>query len=74
MLLQEMFEKSPEAYQDLTQDNSQPRLKELRKTRLTLDQIKKLRQMVDMRMVEFKEKLVDIQKQYKPPADGGMGI
>jgi hypothetical protein len=74
MLLQEMFEQSPEAYQDLTQDNSQPRLKELRKTRLTLDQIKKLRQMVDMRMVEFKEKLVDIQKQYKPPADGGMGI
>jgi len=69
-----MFEKSPEAYQDLTQDNSQPRLKELRKTRLTLDQIKKLRQMVDMRMVEFKEKLVDIQKQYKPPDDGGMGI
>jgi len=74
MYLQEMFDQSPDAYQDLSNDNSQPRVSDLRKTRLTLDQIKKLRQMVDMRMVEFKEKLVDIQQQYKPPADGGMGI
>jgi hypothetical protein len=74
MYLQEMFDQSPDAYQDLSNDNSQPRVSDLRKTRLTLEQIKKLRQMVDMRMVEFKEKLVDIQKQYKPPDDGGMGI
>jgi len=39
MLLQEFFKKDPEAYQDLSQDNSQPQLGDLRKTRLTLRQL-----------------------------------
>jgi hypothetical protein len=67
MILSEFFKKDPEAYQDLSQDNSQPRLGDLRKTKLTLRQINKLRRMNDVRAVEYKEKLEQIRKQYAPP-------
>ena len=68
MLLTEVFDQSPEAFQDLSQDNSQPTIRDLRKTRLTLKQIDKLRQMNDVRNYEFKEKLEKIARQYAPPA------
>ena len=45
MLLTEFWHKEPEAYQDLPQDNSQPQLGDLRKSRLTLRQLNKLRMM-----------------------------
>lgn len=67
MVLNELYQRSPEAYQDVAQDNSQPRLNDLRKTRLTLRQLNKLRQMNDVRNYEYKEKLKDIRKQYAPP-------
>jgi len=69
MILNELYERSPEAYQDLSQDNSQTQLHDLRKTRLTLRQISKLRQMNDVRNFEYKEKLKDIQKQYGTTAE-----
>jgi hypothetical protein len=50
----------------LSADNSQTTLNSLRKTRLTLRQINKLRQMNSVREYEFKEKLKDIRKQYAP--------
>ena len=68
MILNELYHRSPEAYQDVSQDNSQPKLNNLRKTRLTLRQLSKLRQMNDVRNYEYKEKLKDIRKQYAPPA------
>lgn len=68
MILNEIYQRSPEAYQDVSQDNSQPRLGDLRKTRLTLKQLNKLRQMQDVRSYEYKEKLKHIKKQYAPPA------
>ena len=68
MLLNEFFHKEPNAYQDLSQDNSQPQESDLRKTRLTLRQLNKLRKMNDVRMYEFKEKLKLVKKQYAPPA------
>ena len=68
MLLNEFFSKEPSAYQDLSQDNSQPQESDLRKTRLTLRQLNKLRKMNDVRMYEFKEKLKLVKKQYAPPA------
>jgi hypothetical protein len=68
MLLTEVFEKSPEAYQDLSADNSQITRDDLRKTRLTLRQLNKLRQMTDVRNYEYKQKLERIQTQYAPPA------
>ena len=66
MILNEIYERSPEAYQDLSQDNSQPRLNNLRKTRLTLRQLNKLRQMQDVRSFEYKEKLKLVRQQYAP--------
>lgn len=68
MILNELYKKEPESYQDVSQDNSQPRLGDLRKTRLTLRQLKKLRQMNDVRTYEYKEKLQQVRKQYAPPA------
>jgi len=67
MLLQEFWKKEPDAYQDLSQDNSQIRLSDLRKTRLTLRQLNKLRKMNDVRAYEYKEKLKQIKQQYSPP-------
>jgi hypothetical protein len=68
MILNEVYQRSPDAYQDLAQDNSQPKLGDLRKTKLTLRQINKLRRMNDVRTYEFKEKLKKVQQQYAPPA------
>ena len=67
MLLQEFWKKEPEAFQDLSQDNSQIQLGDLRKTRLTLRQINKLRKMNDVRDYEYKEKLKLVRQQYAPP-------
>jgi prephenate dehydrogenase len=68
MILTELYQRSPEAYQDVAQDNTQPALGQLRKTKLTLRQINKLRKMNDVRAYEFKEKLKDVKTQYAPPA------
>ncbi len=67
MILNEVFKKEPEACQDLGDDNSQPQLGDLRKTRLTLRQLNKLRQMNDVRAYEYKEKLKLVRQQYAPP-------
>lgn len=67
MNLFEIWDQSPRAYQDLSQDNSQTTAKDLRKTRLTLRQLNKLRRMNDVRAVEHKAKLEKIRKQYAPP-------
>jgi hypothetical protein len=67
MILNEIYSHEPAAYQDLSQDNSQPQLGDLRKTRLTLRQINKLRQMNDVRSYEYKEKLKKVRQQYAPP-------
>jgi ribosomal protein L29 len=68
MILNELYQKQPEGYQDISQDNSQPQQGQLRKTRLTLKQLSKLRQMSDVRQYEYNEKLKNIRKQYAPPA------
>jgi hypothetical protein len=68
MILNELYQRQPEAYQDVSQDNSQPQKGDLRKTRLTLRQLRKLRQMNDVRTYEYKEKLKLIRQEYAPPA------
>lgn len=68
MILNELYQSRPEAYQTVAQDNSQPQLGDLRKTKLTLRQINKLRRLNDVRSFEFKEKLKDVKRQYAPPA------
>jgi hypothetical protein len=75
MILNELYQRSPAAYQDLKQDNSQTQLGDLRKTKLTLRQLRKLRQLQDVRAVEHREKLGLIRQQYgTPPADAGGGL
>lgn len=68
MILNELYDRQPEGYQDVSQDNSQPGLGDTRKTRLTLRQLNKLRQMQDLRSYEYKQKLEKVRAQYKPPA------
>ena len=66
MILNEIYDRTHAGYQDLAQDNSQPELGDLRKTRLTLRQLNKLRQMNDIRPVEYREKLKLVKQQYAP--------
>jgi len=66
MILHEFWHKDPEAYQDLSKDNSQTELGDMRKTHLTLRQLNKLRRMNDVRTVEYKEKLKLVRQQYAP--------
>ena len=73
MILNEIYDRATPGYQDLSQDNSQLKLSDLRKTRLTLRQLNKLRQMQDVRSYEYKEKLKQVKKQYAPaPAAPGL--
>lgn len=66
MILNELYSKTIPGYQDLEDDNTQLTKDDLRKTRLTLRQINKLRQMNDIRNIEHKAKLEKIQKMYSP--------
>ena len=68
MNLFEFFEAPKEGYQDVEDDNTQPQIGELRKTKLTLKQINKLRQMNDVRAFEHEENIKKVKKQYSPPA------
>ena len=74
MILREFWDTEPQAYQDLSQDNSKITAKDLRKTRLTLRQLNKLRRMNDVRSVEYKSKLEQIRKQYAPAPEAPAGI
>jgi len=68
MNLFEFFQRPQEGYQDVEDDNSQLQLHDLRKTKLTLKQINKLRQLNDVRMYEYQENIKQVKKQYAPPA------
>lgn len=69
MILQELYQPSIPGYQSLEDDNTQLTADDLRKTRLTLKQISKLRQMNDIRNVEYNEMLNKVQKQYATPSE-----
>jgi hypothetical protein len=73
MNLNEMFEPAIPGMQDVQDDNSQPDFEEYtRKTRLTLKQINKLRSMLDLRNVEYKDSLTKIRQQYAPAQQEAM--
>jgi len=56
-----------------TDDNSVPKLGDVRKTKLTLAQINRLRIMQDVRTLEHEQHIDKVQTQYKPaPEAGGM--
>ena len=75
MFIIELFEPTPAGYYDEKQDSTPVRLSDTRKTRLSLEQINRLRSMSDVRKFEREKKLSTITKQYTPaaePAAGGM--
>lgn len=74
MKLFEMFDQAIEGYQDVSTDNSKPKWKEFRKTKLTLKQIRKLRKMNDVRNYEKSQNLKKIRKQYATPAPQSPGL
>jgi len=69
MTLNEMYDRPVPGYQDPEQDQGKMSLGDLRKTKLTIKQISKLRQMNDVRTYEQEQTLVKIRKQYAPPAE-----
>lgn len=72
MFISEIFDLSGAAgYRTEKDDNSVQHYADMRKTRLTLKQIKRLRMMNDLRKFEQQKKVEGLAKQYKPPAAGG---
>lgn len=69
-----LIEPTPRGYENEDDNQSVLKLSDMRKTRLTLGQLNKLRQMNDVRKIEFEQKLKKLSSQYKPPAQdpGGM--
>ena len=51
-------------------DQTPMKLSDLRKTRLSLDQINRLRMMNDVRQLEHEQHLKKVKKQYGAPAGG----
>jgi len=68
MLLMELMstEKSVETIEKPYQDNTALRLSDTRKTRLTFEQLSKLRKLADLKATEYQESLVDIRRQFAP--------
>jgi len=73
MILLELFQKTPSEYQDLSQDGSQLKFTDARKTRLTLSHINRLRKMNDMRALEHAKEMQLVKQMYcAPPVEGGL--
>lgn len=68
MIVTELFDPAKPGYESETGDHTPLKLKDLRKTRLTLGDINRLRLSNDVRRVEHENKLEKITKQYKAPA------
>jgi len=73
VILKEVFEKEEDAYYDPEDDNSQLKLSDLRKTKLTLLQLNKLRKMDDVRTYEQAQKIKYVQTQYAPKVEMAPG-
>jgi hypothetical protein len=73
MLIKELYDPVDPGYYSEKGDNSALKLSDVRKTRLSLEQINRLRSMNDVRKFEHQKKLNSITKQYKPPAEPAPG-
>ena len=73
MILLELFQKTPSEFQDLSQDGSQLKFTDARKTRLTLSHINRLRKMNDMRALEHAKEMQLVKQMYgAPPVECGL--
>jgi len=73
MFLKQLVE-NDNPIQDEQDDNSVAKLSDTRKTRLTLEQINKLRMLADTKLAEYHTKIASIKKQYSPPKEDSAGI
>jgi hypothetical protein len=69
MILHELYEKTP--LQNIEDDNSSYEFGATRQTRLTLTQLNRLRNMLELRNVEYQDKLDQVKKQYSSGSSGG---
>ena len=69
MLLLELMstEKTIEEIEKPYQDNTSLRLSDTRKTRLTFEQLSKLRKLADLKATEYQESIAEIRRQFAPP-------
>lgn len=73
MYLTELYNNIANDYRSEKDDNSVLRLRDLRKTRLTLAHLNKLRMANDIRKLEKEQEVESLSDQYKPPApEGGL--
>jgi hypothetical protein len=73
MNILEIFEPIPTGYATEKEDNTVPKLSDLRKTKLTIKQLNHLRIMNDVRKLEHEKKVDQVQNQYKtPPTEAPM--
>ena len=68
MLLLELMstEKTVEEIEKPYQDNTALRLDDTRKTRLTFEQLSKLRKLSDLKATEYQESIKEIRRQFAP--------
>ena len=72
MFITELYNlKSAEGFRTEKDDNSVQKMSDIRKSRLTLAQIKRLRIMNDLRKFEHQKEIEDVAKQYRPAAEPG---
>lgn len=50
------------------QDNTALRLDDTRKTRITFEQLSKLRKLSDIKAAEYQQSIAEIRRQFTPPA------
>ena len=68
MFITELYDQIPELYHSERDDQSVMKLRDLRKTRLTLAHLNKLRMATDIRKFEKEEEIKQVADQYKAPA------
>jgi hypothetical protein len=68
MNILEIFDSNPTGYSTEKEDNTVPKLSDLRKTKLTIKQLNRLRIMNDVRKLEHEQKVENVKNQYKQPA------
>ena len=68
MLLLELYNPAVPGLQDVDQDNSQLRWREFRKSNISIFDLHKINEMINLRTYEQARDLKDIQAQYCPKA------
>ena len=69
MYVTELFSPIPTGYSTEKEDNTVLKLSDLRNSRLSLEQLNRLRIMNDVRKLEHEQKLKTVATQYKPPVE-----